>query len=139
MNTQKLTRTAVTATRSARILCLFLLFFGLANTALAGITLRLDGTDYSNMSSSYIAPADHTVHVLSVPNQLPLICAPQGTPEGNMETSLVLRLDYVDIPLSANVQISHLAGETLISATSVDGVLVCTQNTNDEIFTHSFE
>jgi len=85
------------------------------------------------MSSSFFTTA------LSVPNQLPLICSPAGTPQGNAETSLTLRLDYVDIPLSANVQVSHISGNTLITATSVDGVLVCNPNTNDEIYRGGFE
>jgi len=118
---------------------LLALLIAASTPSLAGITLNLDGNDYTNMSSSFFTTADRTVHVLSVPNQLPLICSPAGTPQGNAETSLTLRLDYVDIPLSANVQVSHISGNTLITATSVDGVLVCNPNTNDEIYRGGFE
>ena len=119
--------------------CLIAVLAAVSSPSLAGIVLTLDGNDYTDMSSSFIAPSDRTVHVLSVPNQLPLICAPMGPPQGNAETSLILRLDYVNIPLSSNVQISRLNGNTVITATSVDGNLVCNPNTNDAIYGNSFE
>ncbi|GEM_PF-5023343 len=115
------------------------LLLAATGTAMAGITLRLDGVDYAQMGSAHFTPADHTVHVTSQAGQQPLLCTPAGTPQGNAETILVLRLDSMNYPLSANAEITYVAGNTLITATSVDGVLVCNPNPNDPIYQSSFE
>ncbi len=122
-----------------RLTCFLFLLPSLVPPAMSALTLRLDGNDYTQLGDIHFTSADRTIHVTSLADQQPLICAPVGASQENPGGSLTLRLDSVDYPLSGNVEITRISGNTLVTATSVTEALVCNPNANDAIYQHGFD